>query len=87
MKAADPFQIRNYYIRHNKYLEIAYSSNEYTRNVLRDYLTTNKIPKPKDPIVDSLTHTVAYAFLDKNTRSSTTTNENKGTNLLNCVYT
>ena len=52
-------------------LEIAFSSNEYTREVLKDYSTTTKIRRPKDLLADSLIYTVVYAFLDINTRTST----------------
>ena len=68
-------------------LEIAFSSNEYTREVLRDYSTTSKIRRPEDPLADSLIYTVIYAFLDKNTRISTAIHKNKGTNLLRCLHT
>ncbi len=68
-------------------LEIAFSSNEYTRGVLKDYSTTTKIRRPIDPVVDNLIYTVMYAFIDKNTRTSTAIHKNKGTDLLRCLHT
>ena len=67
-------------------LEIAFSSNEYTREVLKDYSTTTKIRRPTDPLADCLVYTVIYAFIDKNTRTSTATYKNKGTDLLRCLH-
>ena len=52
-------------------LEIAFSSVKYTNKVLKDYSTKNKIHKVKSKLVDSLVYTVAYAFMDKATRTST----------------
>ena len=68
-------------------MEIAFSSNEYTRVVLKDYSTTSKVRRPEDHLADSLIYTVIYAFLDKNTRISTAIHKNKGTNLLRCLHT
>ena len=68
-------------------LEIAFSSNEYTRDVLRDYSTILKIRRPVDPLADSLIYTVIYAFLEKNTIMSTAIHKNKGTDLLRCLHT
>jgi len=67
-------------------LEIAFSSNEYTREVLKDYSTTTKIRRPSDPLADCLIYTVIYAFIDKNTRTSTAVYKNKGTDLLRCLH-
>ena len=38
-------------------LEIAFSSNKYTRKVLKDYTTKNKIHKSKSPLVEILIYT------------------------------
>ena len=67
-------------------LEIAISSNKYTTKVLQDYSTKNKIHKAKSHLVDSLVYTVAYAFMDKATRTSTIAYKNQGSKLLK-VYT
>ena len=63
-------------------LEIAFSSNKYTIKVLKDYSTKNKIYKVKSKLVESLVYTVAYAFMDKATRTSTIAYKNQGTKLL-----
>ena len=68
-------------------LKIACSSNEYTRDVLKDYSTTSKIRRPEEPLADSLVCTVIYAFLDKNTRISTAIHKNQGSNLLRYLHT
>ena len=68
-------------------LEIAFSSNEYRREVLRDYSITSKTRRPEDHLADSFIYTVIYAFLDKNPRISTATHKNDGTNLLRCLHT
>ena len=52
-------------------LEIAFSSNKYTRKVLKDYSTKNKINRSDSKMTDLLIYTVAYAFMDKATRMST----------------
>ena len=67
-------------------LEIAFSSNKYTRNILSDYSTKNKIKTTKDKNVDLLVYTVAYAFMDKSTRISTSAYKNQGTKLLKILH-
>ena len=52
-------------------LEIAFSSNKYTKNVLKDYSTKNKIHRSDNELVDILIYAVAYTFMDKSTRIST----------------
>lgn len=46
-------------------LGIAFSGNEYRREVLKDYSTSTKIRRPKDLPADSLNYNVVYAFLDE----------------------
>ena len=58
-------------------LEIAFSGNEYTRNILKDYSTNKKIHRPKEPLTDLLIDTVSYTFLGAYTRSSTIACTNK----------
>ena len=67
-------------------LEIAFSSNKYTRDILENYSTKNKINKTSSKLVDILIYTVAYAFLDKPTRLSTIKYKNKGCNLLKVLH-
>ena len=67
-------------------LEIAFSSNKYTIKVLKDYSTKNKIHKVKSKLVDSLVYTVAYAFMDKATRTSTIAYKNQGSQLLKVLH-
>ena len=78
----DPKLRRISFIEWISQLEIAFSSNPYTREILSRYSTTNKINSTKDPLVDNLIYTVAYAFMDKVTRDSTSTYKNKGVKLL-----
>ena len=67
-------------------LEIAFSSNKYTTKVLQDYSTKNKIHQTKSKLVDSLVYTVAYAFMDKATRTSTIAYKNQGSKLLKVLH-
>ena len=62
-------------------LEIAFSSNKYTKNVLKDYSTKNKIHKSESELVDILINTMAYAFMDISTRISTMMYKNQGSKL------
>ena len=59
-------------------LEIAFSSNRYTKDVLKNYSTKNKINKSTSKMTDLLIYTVAYAFMDKATRMSTITYKGQG---------
>ena len=67
-------------------LDIAFSSNLYTKYILSIYSTTNKINFTKDPLIDNLVYTVAYAFMDTVTRSRTSTYKNQGVRLLRVLY-
>ena len=67
-------------------LEIAFSSNKYTIKVLKDYSTKNKIHRARSELVDLLVYTVAYAFMDKATRTSTIAYKNKGSKLLQVLH-
>ena len=64
----------------------SFSSNKYTTKVLQDYSTKNKIHKAKSKLVDSLVYTVAYAFKDKATRTSTIAYKNQGSKLLKVLH-
>ena len=68
-------------------MEIAFSSNKYTRNILQDYSTKNKIYPTDDKEIDTLIYTVAYAFMEISTRVSTMMYKNKGTKLLKILLT
>ena len=63
-------------------LEIAFSSNRYTRTISSECSNNNKINIVSDKKVDLLAYTVFYAFLDKATRISTSRYKNKGIKLL-----
>ena len=67
-------------------LEIAFSSNRYTRTILSEYSNSNKINIVSDKKVDLLVKTVIYAFLDKAIRISTSRYKNKGTKLLKILH-
>ena len=67
-------------------LEIAFSSNKYTIKVLKDYSTKNKIHRAKSKLIDLLVYTVAYAFMDKATRTSTIAYKNQGSKLLKVLH-
>ena len=67
-------------------IEIAFSSNKYTRNILSNYSTNNKIRLTSNRKVDLLAYTVIYAFLDKATRVSTSGYKNQGTKLLKVLH-
>ena len=67
-------------------LEIAFSSNRYTKDVLKDYSTKNKITKVTSKMTDLLIYTVAYAFMDKVTRDSTSIYKNKRVKLLRALH-
>ena len=67
-------------------LEIAFSSNKYTRTILSSYSTNNRINPISDKKIDLLVYTVIYAFLDKATRISTSRYKNQGTKLLKVLH-
>ena len=67
-------------------LEIAFSSNKYTTKELQDYSTKNKIHSIKSKLADSLVYTVAYAFKDKATRTSTIAYKSQGSKLLKILH-
>ncbi len=67
-------------------LELDFSSNKYTRNVLTDYSTKNKINKSKSKMTELLIYTVVYAFMDKATRMSTITYKGQGSKLLKILH-
>ena len=67
-------------------LEIVFSSNKYTKNILKDYSTKNKVHETNDEQIDTLVYIVAYAFMDKSTRVSTMMYKNKGTKLLKVLH-
>ena len=68
-------------------LEVAFSSNLYIKDILSRYSTTNRINSTKDTLMDNLVYTVAYTFVDKVTRSSTSTYKNQGVKLLRVLHT
>ena len=70
----------------NGLVKIAFSSNKYTRKVLKDYSTKNKINRSDSKMTDLLIYTVAYAFMDKATRMSTINYKNKGSKLLKVLH-
>ena len=67
-------------------LEVTFSSNLYTKDKLSRYSTTNKINSTKDTLVDNPVYTVAYAFMDKVTRSSTSVYKIQGIKLLRALH-
>ena len=83
----DPKLRRASFLEWISQLEVVFSSNLYTKDILSRYSTTNKINSTKDILVDNLVYTVAYAFMDKVTRSSTTAYKNQGVKLLRVLYT
>ena len=83
----EPRQRRMAFLEWIGQLEIAFSSNKYTKNVLKDYSTKNKIHKSHNNSVDILIYTVAYAFMDKSTRISTMMYKNQGSKLLKILHT
>ena len=78
----EPRQRRMAFLEWISQLEIAFSSNKYTKNILKDYSTKNKVHKSNNKLVDILIYTVAYAFMDKSTRISTMIYKNHGSILL-----
>ena len=68
-------------------LEVALSIHLYTKDILSRYSTTNKINATKDALVDNLVYTVAYAFMDKVIKSSTSAYKNQKVKLLRVLHT
>ena len=83
----DPKLRRALFLECISQLEVAFSSNLYTKDILSRYSTTNKINSTKDILVDNLVYTIAYAFMDKVTRSSTSTYKNQGVKCLRALHT
>ena len=67
-------------------LNIALSSNEYTKNVLKDYSTKSKVHRTDDELVDTLVYTTTCAFINKSTRVSTMMYKNKGAKLIQVLH-
>ena len=55
----EPRQRRMAFLEWIGQLEIAFSSNKYTKNVLKDYSTKNKIHRSENELVDILIYTAA----------------------------
>ena len=58
----------------------------YTRKVLKDYSTKNKINRSDSKMTDLLIYIVDYAFMDKATRISTINYKNQGSKLLKVLH-
>ena len=67
----DPKLRRASYLEWISQLEVVLSINLCTKDLLSRYSSTNKKNSTKHTLVDSLVYTVAYAFMDKVTRSIT----------------
>ena len=63
-------------------LEVASSNYKYTRRILADYSTSNKIHKVKKKSINRLVYAVCYAFMDKAVRKSTSMYKDNGVALL-----
>ena len=59
----EPRQRRIAFLEWIGQFKIAFSSNKYTNNILKDYSTKNKVHKTDDEQIDTLVYTVAYAFI------------------------
>ena len=82
----DPRLRRASFLEWISQLEIAFSSNKYTRYELSQYSNYNKIIVTKDKKIDLLVYTVIYTFLEKPTTTSTSMYKNKGTKLLKILH-
>ena len=83
----DPKLRRASFLEWISQLEVAFSSNLYIKDIVSRYSTTNKINSTKDTLVDNHVYTIAYAFKDKVTRSSTSAYTNQGVMLLRALHT
>ena len=68
-------------------LEVAFSNYKYTRRILADYSTSNKIHKVKNKSINRLVYAVCYAFMDKAVRTSTSMYKDNGVALLKILHT
>ena len=68
-------------------VEVLFSSNLYSKDILSSYSTTNKIYYTIDPLVDNLVYTVAYTFMHGITRNSFSTHTNQGVKLSRTSHT
>ena len=68
-------------------LEITFSWNKYTKNILKDYFNKNEIYKSDNDLVDILIETVTDTFMDKSTRISIMIYKNQGSKLLKILHT
>ena len=64
----------------------AFSSNEYTKNILKGYSTKNKVHRVDDELIDICVYTAAYVIMDKSTRVSIMVYKIKGTKLLKTLH-
>ena len=75
-----------HYPKQRSKLEIAFSTNKCTKNILKDYSTQKKGHRTEDKLNDTLVHTTAYALMDKSTRVNTMMYKYKGTTLLKILH-
>ena len=67
-------------------LEVAFSNYKYTRNILNDYSTTQKIHKVKSKAINRFVYSVCYAFMEKSVRLSTSSYKDNGVGLLKALH-
>ena len=68
-------------------LEVALNSCKYTRRILQDYNTSNKIRKVKYNSVNRMVYSICYALMEKSARISTMTYKEDGIGLLRALHT
>ena len=68
-------------------LEVALNSCKYTRRILQDYNTSNKIRKVKYNSVNRMVYSICYALMEKSARISTMTYKEDAIGLLIALHT
>lgn len=67
-------------------MEVAFSNYKYTRRILCDYSTNNKIHKAKYKSINRLVYAVCYAFMGKSVRTSISTYKDNGVAPLKALH-
>ena len=67
-------------------IEVAFTNCKYTRKILKDYNTQNKIRSVKSPSINRMVYAICYALMEKNARCSTMAYKDDGIGLLKALH-
>ena len=67
-------------------IEVAFTNCKYTRKILKDYNTKNKIRSVKSSSINRMVYAICYALMEKNARCSTMAYKDDGIGLLKALH-